>query len=99
MTMKLEHLLLLAGAVGAGYLYAKRKAVTTASLAAPSTMATEVTPIARTVVVVPEEGAEYFGYPYPYPVYGGPWGGGWGRGRGGGRRHHGGHGHGHRRRH
>ncbi len=90
--MKLENLLLLAGAIGAGYWLAKKRASPVNKTAAA---AQAVTAPMRAVTAIPEEDAElfagpviiesypaYYGYGYPYPWYGG-YGGGWG-----GRRHH-----------
>lgn len=93
--MKIENLVLLAGAIGVGYLIAKKKSAT-------ATAASAVTAPMRAVTSIPEEDAElfagpviiesypsFYGYGYPYP-WGGGYGGGWG-----GRRHHRHHGGGH----
>lgn len=85
--MKTEHILLLAGAIGIGYLIAKKKAAETTQA---QTQASVIPPQVR-VAQIPSEDEEYFDY---VPVgwgWGGPgWFGGGRRGGGG----HGGHHHG-----
>ncbi len=85
--MKIEHVLALAAAMGAGYLIAKRYGggklgVTAQAVAQPQV----VTRIVEPLVIVDDTPAYY---PYPYPAF---YGGGWGRGGGrhGGHHHRGG---------
>lgn len=90
--MKLEDLLLLGAAVGAGYWLAKRHAEKTAAVASSVIAAPPVTQsvLARVVDPVVIVDDDPYPYGYAYPVYGGGWG--WGGGRRGGGGHHGGHG-------
>jgi hypothetical protein len=87
--MNTNTLLLIAGALGVGYLIAKKKAQADAKASAAAGVAPRVAAKA-----LPEEGADIvFVEPaveyVPYPAWGGPWGGSWGGGwRGGGGRHH-----------
>jgi hypothetical protein len=89
--MKTETLLLIAGAVGVGYLIAKKKAES-------ATIAASTVAAAPRVALLPEPPGAIVGYVepeyVPYPVYGGSWGPSWGSYRGGGRHHGGGHHHG-----
>lgn len=89
MAIDLEDMLLIAGAIGVGYILAKKRGETKAAVAA-------VAPTAQTVARIPDEGAELFiGTPVveyvPYPAYGYP-GGAYAPNfnfyGGGGRRHH-----------
>lgn len=96
--MKTETLLLIAGAVGVGYLIAKKRAKATGRVLdqfdprLPGGTAESLASLPPVVVI---EGPPVYGTPeyVPYPVYGGGWGGGWGGRRRGG--HHGGGGGGH----
>lgn len=89
--MKTEHILLIAGAVGIGYLLARKKAEAQTQA---QVQASVIPPVAR-IAQIPTEDEEYFDY---VPVgwgWGGPgwFGGGLRGGRGGGGHHHGGGGH------
>lgn len=91
--MKTDTLLLIAGAIGIGYLISQHKK------AAASATATQAVAVPRSLAVqaLPEEGAD-IAFVEPavqyVPVWGGSWGpswGGWRGGGGGGGGHHGGH--------